>query len=117
VLLLALCAIATEPAANAQQTQAGTARFTCPDDSSIVIASNVAGTTDKVVTVAPTGSDQTFRLEVFNPSTGVVLDSVEIDGDNHPPITMPPGSKARAVDAEDSGSIKPTGTVTMSSAS
>lgn len=94
--LSVVCAALLTGSVSAQQQ--GQPSFVCPDDGSVVIASNVGGTTDKIVTVVPDGPDQRFRLEVYNPTTGEVVDSVEISEDTQPPITMPPGTKTRVKD-------------------
>ncbi|MCK6445623.1 MAG: hypothetical protein L6Q99_04460 [Planctomycetes bacterium] len=113
----ASCAVLAIALASSASAQTSTGTFNCPDDGSVDVASNVAGTKDKVLVVTPgSGSDSNFSVEVYDPATGKVLDKVTITTDplNNPPVTMPPGSKARVVDPKDSDGVKPKGTATMS---
>ncbi|MEW6072867.1 MAG: hypothetical protein AB1726_09795 [Planctomycetota bacterium] len=77
------------------------------------VASNKAGTTDKVLVLTPTGPDKIFSVEVYNAGSGEVLDTVEYTAGNTPPVTVPPGAKARVRDDADDGSAKPRGTSTF----
>ena len=70
------------------------------------------GDKDVVLTVTVTGEpkDEIFTIEIINTKTGTVLDTVEFSEGNAPPVTMPPGSTARARDDADSNSLAPGGT-------
>lgn len=88
--------------------------FLCPDDGQIdPVASNVAGTSDKVVTVDPSNNnrDDGFIVQVYDNATGMVLDEIEITDNNPHSITMPPGARTRIEDPDDGDNDKPQGTV------
>ncbi|MCK5944680.1 MAG: hypothetical protein KAI24_22015 [Planctomycetes bacterium] len=83
-----------------------TAQFTCPDDSTLPgIASNVSGTTDKVLTISQeaTAADKTFNIlvERRHPNgTWEVIETVAFTDTNAPPVTIPPGCRASIQDTD-----------------
>jgi hypothetical protein len=103
---------------------AATAQFSCPDDGYLGgVASNVSGTTDKVLTLNLTGSDKTFTLKVERrhvaPSgtvTWEIIEEVSFTDGNNPPVTIPPGCRASIQDTDpsdgDTNSVDGTATLT-----
>lgn len=101
-----------------------TAQFSCPDDAYLGgVASNVSGTSDKVLTINITGSDDTFTLKVERrhvaPNgtvTWEVIEEVPFADGNCPPVTIPPGCRASIQDTDtsdgDNHSVDGTATLT-----
>jgi hypothetical protein len=83
------------------------AQFTCPDDGRVDgVASNVSGTTDKVLTITGTGADKSFKLIVERRSVVnevVMWEQIEVVSfteNNMPPVTIPPGCRASVEDTD-----------------
>ena len=93
------------------------AQFTCADDGyQGGVASNVSGTTDKVLTLNITGKDKAFKLKVERKhESGVweVIEEVSFTEGNHPPVTIPPGCRASIEDTQDADDHDVTGTATL----
>ena len=97
------------------------AQFSCPDDGYLAgIASNVSGTTDKVLTLNITGADKVFTLNVQRrvvDGDGTVwwenIESIAFTASNCPPVTLPPGCRASIGDEPDSNSDSVDGTATL----
>ena len=83
------------------------AQFNCPDDSYLGgVASNVSGSTDKVLTLNITGKDKQFTLKVErkhvvgDTTTWEVIEEVPFTPGNNPPVTIPPGCRASIQDTD-----------------
>ncbi|HEB51676.1 MAG TPA: hypothetical protein ENI87_00315 [bacterium] len=75
------------------------------------IASNVSGTTDKVLTLTITGADKDFEVKVERKVVvngqvlWEVIETVQFSSINHPPVVLPPGCRASIQDRDASDEV------------
>ena len=120
-VLVGLTALANDAAAI---TTGMGGQYLCPDDGfQPTIASNMAGSSPKTLTVDPkANSDEQFSVWIYVPDNPYTpedeLDIIEVynhEPGYHPPMPMPPGTKAAMMDLDNPSDTKsPQGTTNLS---